>query len=49
MKLPDCASNVDVKNVRVCPNRIILRGVMARQRGAEIKKHPVHLNKSETR
>ena len=37
MKLPDCASNVDVKNVRVRPNRIILRGVMTRQRGADIK------------
>ena len=41
MKIPDCASNVDVKNVRVYPNRIILEGVMVRQRGAEIKKHPV--------
>ena len=38
MNLPDCASNVDVKNVRVCPNRRSLRGVIARQRGANVKK-----------
>ena len=38
MKLPDCASNIDVKNVRVCPNRIILRGVMAFSRGGEGEK-----------
>ena len=37
MKLPDYASNVDVKNVQVCPNRIILRGVMMCQREADIK------------
>ena len=33
LRLPDCVSNVDVKNDRVCPNRIILWGVMARQGG----------------
>ena len=37
MKLPDCASDVDVKNFQVCPNLIILRGVTARQRVPEIK------------
>ena len=42
MKLPDCASNIDVKNVRVCPNRKIGIGFTARQRIPEIKKHPVY-------
>ena len=37
MKLTHCTSNIDVKNVRVCPNRTILSGVMALQRGAEIE------------
>ena len=42
MKISDCASNVNVKNVRVGLNRIILRSVVARQRGADIKKkHPL--------
>ena len=37
MKLPHCASNIDVKTARVCPSRIILRGVMTLQRGTEVK------------
>ena len=44
MQLPDCAFDVDVKNVLVCPSRIILQRVMTRQRGEDIKKHSVLIN-----
>ena len=39
MKLPNRASNVDVKNVRVCPNQTIPGGVAAHQRGVETQKY----------
>ena len=48
MRLPDCASNVDVKNVQVCPNRLNLRGVTVRQKLPKITKTPcILLNYSD--
>ena len=46
MELPPRASNLDVKYVR---NRIIFRGVMVLQRGAEIKKQHVCKKYYETK
>ena len=40
MKLPDCAFNIDVKSAFTFWDPIILSGVTACQRGAEIKKTP---------
>ena len=48
MEHPGCGSNVGLKSVRVFSNRIFLRGVMARQRGVDVKKHPVYLQFSKT-
>ena len=39
MKLSDWASDLDVKNVRVCPNQTIPGGVAAHQRGVETQKY----------
>ena len=47
MEHPGCGSNVGLKSVRVFSNRIFLRGVMARQRGVDVKKHPVYLQFSK--
>ena len=44
MKLPDCAFNIDIKSAFNFWDPIILLGVTVCQRGAGIKKHPVHLN-----
>ena len=41
MLLQDFTFNKDVKNAHTFKNPIILRGVMPRQREAEMKKHPV--------
>ena len=44
MRLPDCESNVDLKDVQNCPNRIILMGVMV-YKERQIKKHLVFIIK----
>ena len=46
MKLPDCAFNIDVKSAFTFCDPIILLGVTACQRGAEIKKTPCTLHVS---
>ena len=43
MKLPDCASNIDVKSAFNFWDPIFILGVMVCQRGAGIKKHPVYI------
>ena len=43
MKLQDCASNLDVKNVRVSPTRIIPKGNYVVSKWGRYKKHPVYV------